>query len=385
MARDFILPKHIITGKNSLEEATLQFGKKALIITDPIMVKLGFVNCVIHKLKADGIEYAVYDSIVGEPTDNMIETGVKYFSESQCDFLIAIGGGSSIDAMKAIGAVLSKGGHINEYISEEINTRRHTMVAIPTTAGTGSEATRFTIITNTQENIKMLLKGNALIPDLAIIDPTFTISSPPQITASTGIDALCHAIESYTSKKAQPLSRTFSVAATKRILDNLPKAFDNGSDVVAREQMSIAALEAGIAFSNSSVTIIHGMSRPIGALYHIPHGLSNAMLMTECLSFAIQDAYSEFGSLAKEIGIASKTESDKKATDILLSEVFKVIKHCHIPTLQEYGVDKGNFIANIPKMAKDAIDSGSPANTIRKCTMQDLESIYITLINKSSI
>ena len=150
--------------------------------------------------------------------------------------------------------------NINDnYLGKEITIETPGMIAIPTTAGTGSEATQFTIITNTKKDIKMLLKGTVLIPDLAIIDPQFTLSAPSRITAATGLDALCHAVESYTSKKAQPLSKSFSVSAVKRILKYLPIAYTDGSNVKAREEMSIAALEAGIAFNNASVTIIHGM------------------------------------------------------------------------------------------------------------------------------
>ena len=255
------------------------------------------------------------------------------------------------------------------------------MIAIPTTAGTGSEATQFTIITNTKKDIKMLLKGTVLIPDLAIIDPQFTLSAPSKITAATGLDALCHAVESYTSKKAQPLSKSFSVSAVKRILKYLPIAYTDGSNVKAREEMSIAALEAGIAFNNASVTIIHGMSRPIGALYHIPHGLSNAMLIKECFSFALDGAYPEFGTLAKEVGVATLEDSDKVASEKLLKAMVNLVETCHVQTLQEYGVNKEDFLNHISKMAKDAMDSGSPGNTIKDCTQQDLEKIYKKVIN----
>ena len=206
-------------------------------------------------------------------------------------------------------------------------------------------------------------------------------SAPSKITAATGLDALCHAVESYTSKKAQPLSKSFSVSAVKRILKYLPIAYTDGSNVKAREEMSIAALEAGIAFNNASVTIIHGMSRPIGALYHIPHGLSNAMLIKECFSFALDGAYPEFGTLAKEVGVATLEDSDKEASEKLLKAMVNLVETCHVQTLQEYGVNKEDFLNHISKMAKDAMDSGSPGNTIKDCTQQDLEKIYKKVIN----
>ncbi len=381
MARDFYVPAHIITGSGALESADLKLGKKALIVADPMMVKLANVDKVKAALTKQGVEFAEYTDITGEPTDVMVEAGVKKYKESNCDFLIAIGGGSPIDTMKAIGAVVGNGGEIDDYMGKTIEKKTPTLVAIPTTAGTGSEATQFTIINNTKQNIKMLLSGKVLIPSMAIIDPQFTLTAPKSVTAATGLDALCHATESYTSRKAQALSKSFSVSAIKRILKYLPICYEDGSNVEAREQMSIAALEAGIAFNNASVTIIHGMSRPIGALYHVPHGLSNAMLIKECFSFALDGAYKEFGDLAKEVGVAPSSDDDITAAGKMLETINNLVEICKVSTLQEFGVDKQDFINNIPKMAKDAIDSGSPANTLKKCTKEDLEEIYLKVIN----
>ena len=381
MARDFYVPAHIITGSGALENADLKLGKKALIVADPMMVKLANVDKVKAVLEKQGVEFAEYTDITGEPTDVMVEAGVKKYKESNCDFLIAIGGGSPIDTMKAIGAVVGNGGEIDDYMGKTIEKKTPTLVAIPTTAGTGSEATQFTIINNTKQNIKMLLSGKVLIPSMAIIDPQFTLTAPKSVTAATGLDALCHATESYTSRKAQALSKSFSVSAIKRILKYLPICYEDGSNVEAREQMSIAALEAGIAFNNASVTIIHGMSRPIGALYHVPHGLSNAMLIKECFSFALDGAYKQFGDLAKEVGVAPSSDDDITAAGKMLEAINNLVEICKVSTLQEFGVDKQDFINNIPKMAKDAMDSGSPANTLKKCTKEDVEEIYLKVIN----
>lgn len=381
MARDFYVPKHIISGENALESADLKLGKKALIVTDPMMVKLGNVAKVEAALDRQNVEHEVFDSITGEPTDVMVREGVNKYNEANCDFMIAIGGGSPIDTMKAIGTMVAGNKDIDEYMGVAIANETPTLVAIPTTAGTGSEATQFTIINNTKENIKMLLSGKVLIPSLAIIDPQFTLSAPKSVTAATGLDALCHAVESYTSRKAQALSKSFSVSAVKRILKYLPVCYENGSDIKAREEMSLAALEAGIAFNNASVTIIHGMSRPIGALYHVPHGLSNAMLIKECFSFALDGAYKEFGDLAKETGVALQDDDDKVAAEKMLEAINNLVSICKVSTLQEFGVNKEVFINNIPKMAKDAIDSGSPANTLKTCTKEDLEAIYLKVIN----
>jgi alcohol dehydrogenase class IV len=382
MAREFIVPGQIITGSGALtmaEETLKGLGKKALIVTDKVMIQLGNCAKVETALKNQGIDYAIYSEIVGEPTDTMIENGLKVYKENGCDFLVALGGGSPIDSMKAIGSLVVNGGNISDYMGKVIDVEMPPLVAIPTTAGTGSEATQFTIITDTKKDIKMLLKGKVLMPKLAIIDPQFTMTAPPKITAATGLDALCHAVEAYTSRKAQTLSDSFAMSAVKRIFKSLPVAFKDGKNEEARIQMSVAALEAGIAFNNASVTIIHGMSRPIGALFHVAHGLSNAMLMKECLGFALEGAYDRFADLGRAIGVADATDEDKAAAEKFLSAIEGIVKELETPTLAEFGIDKDEFFKVIDKMAYDAMDSGSPQNTMREVSEEQVKQIYRNL------
>lgn len=382
MAREFIVPGKIISGSGALEaaESALKaFGKKALIVTDKVMIDLGNCAKVEAALKNEGVDYVIYSDITGEPTDVMIDGGVKVYKENGCDFIVALGGGSPIDSMKAIASLIENGGSISDYMGKVIDVPVPPMVAIPTTAGTGSEATQFTIITDTKKDIKMLLKGAVLMPTLAIIDPQFTMTAPPKITAATGLDALCHAVEAYTSRKAQTLSDTFAVSAVKRIFKFLPVAFKDGKNEEARVEMSVAALEAGIAFNNASVTIIHGMSRPIGALFHVAHGLSNAMLMKECLKFALPGAYDRFADLGRAIGAAKDEDSDEAAAEKFLTEIENITKVLETPTLEEYGIDREKFFSVIDKMAFDAMASGSPQNTKREVSEEDVKQIYRNL------
>lgn len=382
MAREFIVPGKIISGSGALEaaESALKaFGKKALIVTDKVMIDLGNCAKVEAALKNEGVNYVIYSDITGEPTDVMIDGGVKVYKENGCDFIVALGGGSPIDSMKAIASLIENGGSISDYMGKVIDVPVPPMVAIPTTAGTGSEATQFTIITDTKKDIKMLLKGAVLMPTLAIIDPQFTMTAPPKITAATGLDALCHAVEAYTSRKAQTLSDTFAVSAVKRIFKFLPVAFKDGKNEEARVEMSVAALEAGIAFNNASVTIIHGMSRPIGALFHVAHGLSNAMLMKECLKFALPGAYDRFADLGRSIGAAKEEDSDEAAAEKFLKEIENITKVLETPTLEEYGIDREKFFSVIDKMAFDAMASGSPQNTKRDVSEEDVKQIYRNL------
>ena len=379
MAREFIMPGHIISGPGALEQAGTwfaSFGKKAFIVTDQMMIQLGNCQKLEEVLKAHGVDYYIFSEITGEPTDLMVKKGLAAYKEQSCDFLIALGGGSAIDAMKAVASLAESGGEISDYMGKEIQVKTPPMAAIPTTAGTGSEATQFTIITDTEKDIKMLLKGRVLMPDMAVIDARFTMTAPPKITAATGLDALCHGIEAYTSRKAQPMSDTFALSAVKRIFRYLPKAYRDGKDQEAREQMALAALEAGIAFNNSSVTVIHGMSRPIGALFHVAHGLSNAMLMKECLTFALSGAKERFGDLGRVVGVASENDTDEEAGRKFLAGVEALVKELDIPDLEGAGIQREKFFELIDKMAHDAMESGSPQNTMRDITEEEVKEIY---------
>lgn len=379
MAAAFMMPGKIISGRGALNAAGDLFsaaGKKALIVTDPTMEKLGNLEKVTDILNQKKIAYAVFSGIYGEPDDGMIKEGLLCYQKENCDFLIGLGGGSPVDAMKAIAMLAVYGGNAIDYMGMDIDQPLPFMAAVPTTAGTGSEATQFTIITDRATQVKMLLKGSSLIPDLAVIDPQFTMTVPPQITAATGIDALTHAIEAYTSKKAQPLSDTFALSACRRIFDNLRTVWEQGDHEDARIQMSLAALEAGIAFNNSSVTLVHGMSRPIGALFHVPHGISNAMLLNVCLSYAAEGAKERFGAIAVACGFAGADEAKETACKKLLSQVEMLLHDIEIPTLEEYGIDQDRFMESIPKMASDAMASGSPSNTRRDLDAAALEKLY---------
>ena len=327
-------------------------------------------------LDENGIGCVIFDGITGEPTDTMIENGFEMLKSSGCDFIIGIGGGSPLDSAKAIAAMAVNEGSIADYNGKEITGEILPLAAIPTTAGTGSEATKFTVITDSEKGIKMLLKGDVLVPKLAIVDSSFTVGAPKSVTSATGLDALTHAVEAYTSRKAFSMTDTLAVSAVKRIMKYLPIAYKEPDNSLAREQMSIAALEAGICINNSSVTIVHGMSRPIGALFHVPHGMSNAMLLKECLSFAVSGAYEKFANLGRETGVASDSDSDETAAEKFIDSLQNICDVCEIPTLEQYGIDRDEYYSKISKMATDAVASGSPANTVKEVTVDDCIEIY---------
>lgn len=379
MSRLFYMPPVIISGSGSLSAAgdQLCLGKKALVITGKIVAQQSCTKELLALLKSKGVGYDIFSDIPGEPTDKMVMAAVTAYLNGGCDYLIAVGGGSPMDVMKAVAVLLKYPGRkLREFMGKVIAGPFVPMVAIPTTAGTGSEATMFTVITDTETDVKMLLKGPQLIPAVAVVDPAFSVSAPQSVTANTGLDALTHAVESYTSRLAQPLTDTLAVSAVRRIMAYLPRAWRDGSDLEAREQMALAALEAGVCITNASVTIVHGMSRPIGALFHVPHGLSNAMLLPTCLEFALPGALGRFADLGRAVGVASGHQSDGEAAKAFLTAVKELCAICQVPTLEEYGVAKEDFFARIDKMAADAVASGSPGNTARPVTEADCADLY---------
>lgn len=375
----FVIPNHTVVGTNVLGEAApllKKMGNKAFIVTGKHVAVSDMMKQLTALLDENGIGYVIFDGITGEPTDTMIENGVEMLKTSACDFIIGIGGGSPLDSAKAIAAMAVNEGSIADYNGKEITGEILPLAAIPTTAGTGSEATKFTVITDSEKGIKMLLKGDVLVPKLAIVDSSFTVGAPKSVTSATGLDALTHAVEAYTSRKAFSMTDTLAVSAVKRIMKYLPIAYKEPDNSLAREQMSIAALEAGICINNSSVTIVHGMSRPIGALFHVPHGMSNAMLLKECLSFAVSGAYEKFANLGRETGVASDSDSDKTAAEKFIDSLQNICDVCEIPTLEQYGIDRDEYYSKISKMATDAVASGSPANTVKEVTVDDCIEIY---------
>ena len=251
MSNQFLMPNHVFTKTNCLKDSMIEvikMGKKALIVTDTCMVKFNYIHQLTSLLDEYKIEYSVFDKVNFEPTDEIIYEGVNCFLSNNCEFLIALGGGSPIDAMKAIALVSASNQTIQQLSVNNFDGKLANMVAIATTSGTGSETTKFTIISCIETSVKYLIKSNSLMPKIAVIDPIFTQSLPANITSFTGIDALCHAIESYTSKKSQPLSEVFALDAIKKIYENLYICY-NEKTTNSREMMSLASFEAGVEVS----------------------------------------------------------------------------------------------------------------------------------------
>ena len=308
--RQFRAPAVISTGPGAAREAgayAKQHGRKALIVTDANLEKIGFLADVKASLEAAGVGYSVYDKVVMEPVVEYVDDGLRALKDAEADVVVAVGGGSPIDTGKAVAAMARNPGRISEYMGAgKLGKPSVPLIAIPTTAGTGSEVTPFTIITDPATDVKMLIASPHLIPSVALVDPLMTMKMPRSITAATGLDALTHAIEAYVSVKAQPLTDTFALSAIRLISANLRRAYSQPDDLEARSNVLMGALQAGLAFANSSVALVHGMARPIGAYFHVAHGISNAVLLPTVIEFSVPGNPRRYADIAEAMGEQTK-------------------------------------------------------------------------------
>ena len=380
---EFRIPQAVFYGDHSLtklgEQAAL-FGKNALLISDRIMNQIGNVITCQQELEKAGVQTVCYLEVNTEPTDDHVSEALSICLDNQCDVLVAIGGGSCIDAAKAVAVLATNGGYIGDYLGgkKPIVHKPIPLIAIPTTAGTGSEVTSVTVITNTKDDIKMMIKNPAFLPTIAIVDPILTYSSPPHVTAATGVDALCHAIEAYLSCHAQPLTDHLALSAIELIVNNLRSTYINGENREAREKMALASMQAGLAFTNASVTLVHGMSRPIGALFHVPHGVSNAMLLPAVLEFTKNSALERLAVIGRLLRPDLKELTTEGCADVTIHEVKKLCRDLNIPNIKTFGLDEKKFNLAVSKMATDALASGSPGNNPRVPSYDEIIELYHT-------
>lgn len=384
MTNQVILPRIMQLGaraSESIPDVLSSLGcSRPLLITDKMMVQLGYAERIQATLAASGLKVDIFADTVPEPTVASIQAGVDMASAGDYDSIIALGGGSPIDSAKAIGILAKLGGKMRDYkFPRNVTETGLPIIAVPTTAGTGSEVTRFTIITDEQNDEKMLCVGIGFMPVAALVDYHLTLSLPPRVTADTGLDALTHAIEAYVSQKANLYSDSQALAAMKLIAPNLRRAYHDGSDEEARESMMLGSTLAGVAFSSASVALVHGMSRPIGAFFHVPHGLSNAMLLPCVTAFSIPAAAERYTDCARAMGIATEQDSTEQANTKLLAELQALNDELQVPTPEQFGIDRERFFELMPTMAQQALDSGSPGNNPRVPTIEQMVELYSSL------
>jgi alcohol dehydrogenase class IV len=381
MAIEVLLPSIIRIGGGAIAEASSVLKhlgvKHPLIVTDPVLVRMGLVESLRQQIEKAGIACGVFPETVPDPTTDAVAAGLQAFVQGGHDGLVSLGGGSPIDSAKAIGILASNGGRLSDYkVPNKIPNGSPLHVAIPTTAGTGSEVSRFTVITDSETDEKMLIAGASLVPNAAIVDFELTLSMPARLTADTGTDSLTHAIEAHVSRKANAFADVFAMAAMKTIWAELLTVFHEPGNRRARESMMLAATQAGMAFSNASVALVHGMSRPIGAHFHVPHGLSNAMLLPAVTAFSVKSAEGRYAECARTMGVASQLDSDAQAGRKLVDALFARNQDLEVPSPKKFGIPEQKYFSLIPIMAEQALASGSPQNNPRIPTRTEIEEIY---------
>ena len=348
---------------------------KPLIVTDKNLVELGHVDLVLEILEQHNIAWSIFDGVIEDPTDQCVNTGLEKFKIGAFDCIIGLGGGSPMDTAKAISFMSVNNGHVRDYKApKQIDLCGPPVILIPTTGGTGSELTRWCVITDTTNTEKYNLSGLACVATAALIDWTFTTTKPWRITADTAVDSLTHAIEAYVSKKAFEYTDAFALAAMPAIVENVRLACTEPENTKARKNLMLAASQAGMAFSNSSVALVHGMSRPIGAHFHVAHGLSNAMLLPKITEFSVKGNEERYATCARVMKWAVENDNDAVACSKLIENLFILNEDLKVPTPKNLGHSADHNLLKL--MASQALASGSPQNNPRVPTEKQIIQLY---------
>ena len=358
------------------EEVAKRGYKKALIVTDKDLIKFGVADQVIAVLKDANIPYEIFDEVKPNPTVKNVKAGIAAFQAAGADFMIAIGGGASMDTSKAIGIIINNP-EFSDVVSLEgvANTKKKSVpvIALPTTAGTAAEVTINYVITDEENVKKMVCVDPNDIPTLAIIDPELMLSMPRGLTASTGMDALTHAIEGLITLGAWEMSDMFETKAIEMIAKWLPKAVENPSDIEARDGMATAQYIAGMAFSNVGLGLVHGMAHPLGAYYDIPHGVANALLLPFVMEYNKEAAKAKYRTIAEAMGVDTSSMSDDEAADAAVKAVKDLAIRVRIPQhLSEIGVPE----SGLPTLAQAAFNDVCTPGNPRQTNVEEILAIY---------
>ncbi|CEH28597.1 alcohol dehydrogenase [Aneurinibacillus migulanus] len=377
----FNLPTRIEFGIGKVKELGRRIrelgGNRVLVVTDKGLVEHGVAGKVLAVLEQEKLDYVVYDETKPNPRDVDCIAAYGLAQGKEIDFIVGLGGGSSMDTAKAVGTLLSHGGELSDWYG--LNTLKKTiipLICLPTTAGTGSEITFFSVITDTVTQLKMNIVDVHVAPRIALLDPELTLTLPPSVTASTGMDALTHAIEAYTCTIAEPITDGLALHAIDLIVEHLPTAVQNGNHLIARKNMLAASLIAGIAFGNSDVGGVHCMAEAMGGLYDTPHGVANSILLPYVFEYNIPSNPQKHAVVAQRLG----ARKEGKSTEELAYEGVRLLKQLAetvgIPKMKELGyVNPKDF----PYLAEGAIHNVSAPSNPRKASQED----YIRLFEKA--
>ncbi|MGX6970023.1 1-propanol dehydrogenase PduQ [Vagococcus bubulae] len=376
MLNEFQMATKIVSGKDSLRELNQLTLKKVLLVCDPYMVQSGKSDGLVQRLAESGIECTIFSDITPDPTIEIVTKGLVSALSVEPDGIIALGGGSAIDAAKAIR-------YIYQIVHQDMAI---SLICIPTTSGTGSEVTSFSVISDPTSDSKYALVDKKMIPDIAILDPQLVLTVPKHITADTGIDVFTHCIEALVSTKANDFTDANSEKAITIIWNNLVTAYNDGDNLAIRESIHNASCLAGIAFNEASLGICHSLSHALGGRFHLPHGRVNAMLLPHVISYNAElendretDNLEKYCRIAGVLGIQSGTA--KSTVYAFISKLKRLMKQLELPqSIEEFGINQQDFLEAIPEMAEKAMQDKCTLTNPRKPQQADLEMIYRKLL-----
>ena len=376
------VPRYMQIGKGSLNQLpeiikTLEPIKSFLIVTDKQMVEFGYVKKLQDILSKVGLKSNVYDETVPDPTDTVVLNGINFLEKFKNEAVIGFGGGSPIDTAKAIAAMAKHSKNIQDYKPPSTFDKQGLpIIAIPTTAGTGSEVTHHAVIIDSKNNEKISCRGEGFVPTCAIVDYDLTLSKPRRLTIDSAIDTLTHGIEAYISKKATLFSDRMALDTIRLVTQNIYAVDKDPKDLKAREGLMLAATLGGLAFTNASICLVHGMSRPLGSNFKVPHGLSNAMLLPTITEFSIDHAKSRYADCSRAGNFASPNDDDDIACEKLIKGLYKMNKDFDVPSMKKFGINEKNFEEKLENMATDAEVSGAPNLNPRVPSVKEMIDLY---------
>ncbi|MBU0475637.1 MAG: iron-containing alcohol dehydrogenase [Bacteroidetes bacterium] len=375
--RRFVIPEFIYgQGAINLTSRHIRnFGaKKVMLVTDPGIIQAGWVKKVEENLIQEGIQYVLFKDVTPNPKDYEVMAGVKTFSENGCDIIVAIGGGSPLDCAKGIGIVSTNNKHILEFEGvDEVPIPGPPLICIPTTAGTSADISQFAIIVDSSRKVKIAIISKTVIPDVSLIDPETTTTMPTELTAATGIDAFVHACEAYVSNLSFPITDLAALEAIRLINENLIHALNNPMDMKYRNNMMMASLLAGMAFSNASLGLVHSMAHSLGGLLGLAHGVCNAVLLEYVIDFNFEASVEKYTNISEALNLDMKMQNTREKKSLLLNKIAQLRKDAGINiTLGELGVGK----KDLDQLAKNAIEDPCLATNPRKPKLEDIKAIY---------
>ncbi|OIN27709.1 lactaldehyde reductase [Vibrio barjaei] len=366
MAFSLNLPKLSLAGAGAINDAVQEIQAQsintALIVTDANLVKLGILDSLLAQLEQLSIDYVLFDKVTPNPTAALVREGLELYQKEQCDCFIAVGGGSPVDCAKAIRIVTSNGGDICDYEGVgKVRVVGDYFVAVNTTAGTAAEMTSNSVITDEERQVKMVIIDAKQIPDLAVNDPELMLGLPSSVTASTGMDALTHAIEAYVTPGAHTLTKPTALEAIRLINKWLPVAVDDGQNLEAREQLACAQFLAGMAFNSAGLGLVHAMAHQPGATHNLPHGVCNAILLPEVCEFNAQTRPQPFRAIAEAMGSSTADLDDESAAKAAIARIRQLSQRVQIPNgLAELGIQESDFALWLDKTLADPCLGGNP-------------------------